>query len=65
LFVFLNFGSLLSKFSWDDNLTSFDVFDLHDISNDEHSSWSYWGLLHDLGFEKLSLSVGRESFVEN
>lgn len=65
LFVFLDFGSLLSKFSWDDNLASFNILDLHDISNDEHGSWSNWGLLHDLGFKKLSLSVGRESFIEN
>lgn len=64
-FVFLDLGSLLSEFTRDDNFTSLDVLDLHDISDDEHGSRSDWGLLHDLGLEKLTLGIGRESLVEN
>lgn len=64
-FVFLNLGSLLSEFTRDNDLATLNVLDLHDISDDEHGSRSDWSFLHDLGFEKLSLSIGRESLVEN
>lgn len=59
LFIFLNFGSLLSKFSSNNNFTSFNLFNLHDVSYDEHSSRSRWSLLHHFGLKKFNLSTSR------
>jgi hypothetical protein len=65
LFVLLNFGSLLSQLTGNDNLASFDLFDLHDVSDDEHGSRSGWGLLDHLGLEELDLGTGRQGLVED
>jgi len=65
LFVFLNFGSLLSEFTSNDNLTTSDFLDLHDVSNDEHGSRSDRGFLNHLSLEELNLSTGRKRFVKN
>ena len=57
LLVLLDLSSLLSEFSSKDNLTSFDLLNLHDVSDDEHSSRSGWGLLHQFGLKKFNLST--------
>lgn len=64
-FVLLDFGSLLSEFSGDDYLASLDLFDLHDVLDDEHSGGSDGGLLHDFGLEKFALSIGGQGLVDD
>ena len=38
LLILLHLGPLLSELSSNDNLTSFDFLNFHDVSNDEHGS---------------------------
>lgn len=65
LFVLLNLGSLLSELSGNDDLASSDLFDLHDVSDDEHSSGSDWGLLHHFGLQEFYLSTSWKRLVED
>lgn len=59
LFILLNLSSLLSQLTSNDNFTSFDLLDFHDVFDDEHGSRSGWGLLNHLSLKELDLSTGR------
>ncbi len=65
LFIFLNLGSLLSEFTSNDNLTSFNLFNFHNVSDNEHSSRSRWSLLHHLGLKEFNLSTSRKGLIKD
>lgn len=64
-FVLHNLSSLLSQLTGDDNLTSLNIFNSQNSSNNVLSSTSNWSLLHQLSLQEFYLSSSGNRFVSD